>query len=213
MAALTLLGWPDDDPRLDLDHERFAYAGKFVTGRTGVAIARAARDSDGNVPGRDSDGNEAERDSDDNEAERDVLAAVSFSPDRTDETTLRLRYVTVRKDRRGERLGPRLCAFVARRARTRGYDRVAIAVNNPFAFVALYRAGFGATGEQTGMAERVLVAPDPTDRDPAAYRKGLAAFAERDLPEAARAFVERRRDGEPPAVVAEATGPEDGLDA
>ena len=195
MAALTLLDWPDDDPRLDLDHERFAYAGKFVTGRTGVAIARAARDSDGN------------------EAERDVLAAVSFSPDRTDETTLRLRYVTVRKDRRGERLGPRLCAFVARRARTRGYDRVAIAVNNPFAFVALYRAGFGATGEQTGMAERVLVAPDPTDRDPAAYRKGLAAFAERDLPEAARAFVERRRDGEPPAVVAEATGPEDGLDA
>ncbi len=195
MAALTLLDWPDDDPRLDLDHERFAYAGKFVTGRTGVAIARAARDSDGN------------------EAERDVLAAVSFSPDRTDETTLRLRYVTVRKDRRGERLGPRLCAFVARRARTRGYDRVAIAVNNPFAFVALYRAGFGATGEQTGMAERVLVAPDPTDRDPAAYRKGLAAFAERDLPEAARAFVERRRDGEPPAVVAEATGPEDGPDA
>ena len=195
MAALTLLDWPDDDPRLDLDHERFAYAGKFVTGRTGVAIARAARDSDGN------------------EAERDVLAAVSFSPDRTDETTLRLRYVTVRRDRRGERLGPRLCAFVARRARTRGYDRVAIAVNNPFAFVALYRAGFGATGEQTGMAERVLVAPDPTDRDPAAYRKGLAAFAERDLPEAARAFVERRRDGEPPAVVAEATGPEDGLDA
>ena len=195
MAALTLLGWPDDDPRLDLDHERFAYAGKFVTGRTGVAIARAARDSDGN------------------EAERDVLAAVSFSPDRTDETTLRLRYVTVRKDRRGERLGPRLCAFVARRARTRGYDRVAIAVNNPFAFVALYRAGFGATGEQTGMAERVLVAPDPTDRDPAAYRKGLAAFAERDLPEAAQEFVERRRDGEPPVVVAEATGPEDGPDA
>ena len=156
------------------------------------------------MPGRDSDGNEAER---------DVLAAVSFSPDRTDETTLRLRYVTVRKDRRGERLGPRLCAFVARRARTRGYDRVAIAVNNPFAFVALYRAGFGATGEQTGMAERVLVAPDPTDRDPAAYRKGLAAFAERDLPEAAQEFVERRRDGEPPVVVAEATGPEDGPDA
>ena len=204
MAALTLLGWPDDDPRLDLDHERFAYAGKFVTGRTGVAIARAARDSDGNVPGRDSDGNEAER---------DVLAAVSFSPDRTDETTLRLRYVTVRKDRRGERLGPRLCAFVARRARTRGYDRVAIAVNNPFAFVALYRAGFGATGEQTGMAERVLVAPDPTDRDPAAYRQGLGAFAERDLPEAAQEFVKRRRDGEPPVVVAEATGPEDGPDA
>lgn len=193
MATLSVLGWPDDSPRLDLDHERFAYAGKFVTGRAGIAVTRAdATDSE--------EGRPADR------GEGDVLAAVSFSPDRTDETTLRLRYVTVREDRRGERLGPRLCVFVARRARERGYDRVAIAVNNPFAFVALYRAGFGATGEQTGLAERVLVSPDPTDRDPAAYRAGLSAFAERDLPAEARAFVERRRAGEPPAVVAETAG-------
>jgi GNAT superfamily N-acetyltransferase len=176
VATLSVLGWPEDAPRLDLDHERFAYAGKFVTGKSGIAVAR--EDGAG-----------------------DVLAAASFSPDRTDDATLRLRYVTVREDRRGERLGPRLCAFVAHRGRERGYDRVAIAVNNPFAFVALYRAGFGATGERTGMAERVLVFPDPTDRDAAAYRTGLAAFAERDLPEAARAFVEERRDGDPPAVV------------
>jgi GNAT superfamily N-acetyltransferase len=196
VATLSVLGWPDDAPRLDLDHERFAYAGKFVTGRAGVAVARA------DAPGR-----EAEGPADGHES--DVLAAVSFSPDRTDETTLRIRYVTVREDRRGERLGPRLCAFVARRARERGYDRVAIAVNNPFAFVALYRAGFGATGEETGLAERVLVAPDPTDRDPAAYRAGLASFAERDLPPEARAFVERRRAEEPPGVVAEADGDEE----
>ncbi|MFB6169076.1 MAG: GNAT family N-acetyltransferase [Haloferacaceae archaeon] len=173
MATFRVLGWPEDSPRLDLDHERFAYAGKFVTGRQGIAVAR----------------------------EDDVLAAVSFSPDRTDDATLRLRYVTVRTDRRGERLGPRLCAFAARRAHERGYDRVAIAVNNPFAFVACYRAGFGATGEQTGMAERVLQHPDPTGRDPGPYRAGLAAFAERDLPEAAQSFVDDRRDGEPPPVV------------
>ena len=196
MATLTLLGWPDDEPRLDLDHERFAYAGKFVMGRTGVAVAR--EDASDHEAARPTDGDE-----------RNVLAAVSFSPDRADEATLRLRYVTVREDRRGERLGPRLCAFVARRARERGYDRIAIAVNNPFAFVALYRAGFGATGERTGMAERALVSPDPTDRHPAAYRAGLAAFAERDLPEAARAFVQRRPGGSPPWGVAEGTEPTD----
>ena len=179
MTTYEVAGWADDDARLELDHERFAYAGNFVTGRPGVAVAR----EDGSV-----------------------VAAVSFSPDRTDGTTLRLRYVTVRDDRRGERLGPRLCRFVAGRARDRGYDRVAIAVNNPFAYVALYRAGFGATGEETGMAERVLRAPDPTDRDPAAYRAGLAAFADRDLPERARAFVAERRDGHPPSVVADPGG-------
>jgi GNAT superfamily N-acetyltransferase len=177
VATLSIVGWPDDAPRLDLDHERFAYAGKFVTGTAGIGVVR--------------DGG-------------DVVAAASFSPDRTDGSTLRLRYVTVREDQRGERLGPRLCAFVARRARERGYDRVAIAVNNPVAFVALYRAGFGATGERTGMAEHVLLWPDPTDRDPAAYRAGLAAFAERDLPEELAEFVAARRDGEPPAVVDEA---------
>lgn len=182
MATLSILGWPDESPRLDLDHERFAYAGKFVMGSAGIAVARE--------PSEDG-------------AQDTVLAAASFSPDRTDDSTLRLRYVTVREDRRGERLGPRLCAFVARRARERGYDRVAIAVNNPFAFVALYRAGFGATGETTGMAERVLVHPDPTDRDPGAYRAGLAAFAERDLPADAREFVAARRDGDPPTVVDE----------
>ena len=174
MTAHELLGWPDDDPRLALDHERFAYAGHFRTGRAGAAVTRAAGD---------------------------VVAAVAFSPDRTDDATLRLRYVTVRDDRRGERLGPRLCAFVARRGREAGFDRTLVAVNNPFAFVALYRAGFGATGEQTGVAERVLARPDPTGRDPAAFDAGLAAYGERDLPDAAAAYVTRWRGRGPPARV------------
>lgn len=174
MPTVSVLGWPGEDPSLALDHERFAYAGKFVGGRAGIAVAEEAGET---------------------------VGAVSFDPDRTDDRTLRLRYITVRADRRGERIGPRLCAAVARRALPRGYDRVAVAVNNPFAFVACYRAGFGATGETTGLAERVLRFPDPTDRAPEPYRAGLAAFAERDLPETARSYVADRRDGDPPPVV------------
>ena len=174
MPTVSVLGWPGENPSLALDHERFAYAGKFVGGRAGIAVAEEAGET---------------------------VAAVSFDPDRTDDRTLRLRYITVRADRRGERIGPRLCAAVARRALSRGYDRVAVAVNNPFAFVACYRAGFGATGETTGLAERVLRVPDPTDRAPEPYRAGLAAFAERDLPETAQSYVADRRDGDPPPVV------------
>ncbi|MUV90296.1 GNAT family N-acetyltransferase, partial [Halapricum sp. CBA1109] len=40
----ALLGWADDGPTLRLDHERFAYAGKFVMSATGKAVARADGD-------------------------------------------------------------------------------------------------------------------------------------------------------------------------
>jgi len=123
-----LLGWPPDGPTLSLDHERFAYAGKFVMSATGKAVAR----EDGTV------------------------GAVAFSADRTDETCLRLRYVTVRDDRRGEGIGPRLLRFVSERAREHGYESVRIAVNNPFAYEACSRAGFAFTGQETGLAELVL---------------------------------------------------------
>jgi len=170
----AVLGWPPDGPTLDLDHERFAYAGKFVMSDTGKAIARA-------------DGSR--------------LAAVAFSPDRTDADCLRLRYVTVRSDRRGEGIGPRLLRFAADRAADRGFEDVAIAVNNPHAYEAAYRAGFVYTGEPTGVAELVLV--DAIEEAPSAavYRDGLAAFATRDLPEAVEAFVMRTRQSGPPAPV------------
>jgi GNAT superfamily N-acetyltransferase len=169
---VAVLGWPPDGPTLSLDHERFAYAGKFVMSDTGKAVARE-------------------------DGER--VGAVAFSPDRTDDSTLRLRYVTVRRDRQGEGIGPRLLRAVTERAPPRGYESVLIAVNNPQAYVAAYRAGFGFTGEETGMAELLLAADGP--RDPERYRDGLSRFLARDLPDEARHFVESRREQPVPAVV------------
>lgn len=159
-----VLGWPPGGPRLQLDHRRFAYAGKFVITRTGKAVAR----NDG-----------------------EVLGASAFDPDRTDGTVLRIRYVTVRRDRQGEGIGARLLAFTADRAHDRGFDRIRIAVNNPVAYQAAYRSGFGFTGEETGLAELVL--DHPGDRSSATYRRGLARFLEReDLSASFRHFVRSR---------------------
>ncbi|MEF8888068.1 MAG: GNAT family N-acetyltransferase, partial [Haloarculaceae archaeon] len=106
---LAVRNWPPEGEALALDHERFIYGGKFNTGRTAKAVAR--------------DGSE-------------VVAAVAFNEDRTDADTLRFRYVSVRVDRRAEGIGPRLLAFAAERAREHGYERVGIAVNNPYAYEA-----------------------------------------------------------------------------
>ena len=197
-----LLGWPPDGPKLRLDHERFSYAGKFVMTNTGKAVAREGRDGDGNGDGDEGD---------------EIVAAVAFNEDRTDASTLWLRYVTVARDRRGEGIGPELLARVRDRALERGYERLRIAVNNPFAYEALYRTGFGYTGETTGIAELVLEYPAPTasesgdggDRDDdvaadgeadatARYRAGLEAFRERDLSDEEERFLESRRGNDPP---------------
>ena len=166
-----LLGWPEAGPRLELDHGEFAYAGKFVMTRTGKSVL---------------------------ESGGAVLAAAAFSPDRTDSSRWWLRIVTVRRDRRGEGLGPRLLDFTAERLLGRA-DRVRIAVNNPFAYEAAYKAGFGHVGEETGLAELVL--ERPAERDDAAYRDGLDAFAARDdLAEVERSFV-ASRGGTAPSLV------------
>lgn len=176
----AVLGWPPDGPTLRLDWQRFSYAGKFVMSSTGKAVVR-----------------DPDRASGDGEFATDVLAAVAFNADRTDPDALWLRYVTVREDCRGEGLGPRLCAVVADHATDRGYDRVRIAVNNPYSYEALYKAGFGYTGRETGLAELVLERPG--DRSLARYRAGLDRFRERDLSDAEREFVETR-DGVPATV-------------
>lgn len=161
-----LLGWPPDGPTMRLDHERFAYAGKFVMSATGKAVAR----DDGAI-----------------------VAAVAFNADRTDDAVCWLRYVTVRADRRGEGIGPRLCGFVRDRALDRGYERLRIAVNNPYAYEALHRVDFGFTGETTGIAELVLAHPPPADAEKR-YGAGLELFRERELTDAERSFVSSRLD-------------------
>jgi GNAT superfamily N-acetyltransferase len=181
----ALLGWPADGPTLRLDYCRFAYAGKFVTPRTGKAVVRA-----------DDAGDDGEYD--------DVLAAASFDPDRTDADCLRIRYVTVRADRRGEGLGSRLLAFVADHAGSRGYDRTVIAVNNPVAYRAAHRAGFGFTGEETGMAELVCARPGP--RTDEAYREGLDRFRARDPEGAMAAFLDGERGASVPDTVSAPVG-------
>lgn len=180
----AVLGWPPDGPTLRLDYRRFSYAGKFVMSNTGKAIARDNRDSDG-------ESNENEN--------KDILAAVAFNEDRTDPGTLWLRYITTRWDRRGDGIGARLAAFITDRAHERGYDRVTIAVNNPFAYHALFKAGFGFTGEETGIAELVLEHPSDSSR----YHEGLDMFRERDLSEDEHAFLNTKRTVGPPSVIPE----------
>ena len=207
----VVLGWPEAAPRLRLDYRRFSYAGKFVTGRLGIAVVRGEpAPSTASLPSLP-EGLEAEAFAD------DVLAAVAFNVDRTDASTLWLRYLTVRRDCRasGQRLGPRLAIFITNRAAGRGYDRVRIAVNNVFAYRALSRAGFAYTGRETGLAELVLerpaarpadsVAGDDTADDAAAtarYRRGLAVFRDREgLSAAERAYLDTDRVAEPPALL------------
>ncbi len=166
----VVLGWPEDEPRLRLDYRQFSYAGKFVTGRAGVAVVRESGeeshlDRDGPLGGSV----EASADSlpalpdglDESDFDADILTAVAFTEDRTDPETLWIRYLTVRRDLRGggRQLGPRLAAFMTDRAADRGYGRVRIAVNNVFSYEALYKAEFAYTGEETGLAELVLERP------------------------------------------------------
>jgi GNAT superfamily N-acetyltransferase len=176
------------DGAFRLDHERFAYAGKFVVpGPKTVALE----------PGASADFPDPRE----GYAEG-VVAAVAASEDRTDPDALWLRYVTVRADRRGEGVGTRLAAWTTARAHERGYGTVTIAVNNLYSYEALSKAGFGFTGRETGLAELVLAHPSDRSR----YEEGLAVLAERDLTDEERAFVAEKRDRGPPQVVT----PDDG---
>ncbi|MFC3476508.1 GNAT family N-acetyltransferase [Halobacterium litoreum] len=187
----AVLGGPGDGPTLRLDWEAFSYAGKFVMSNTGKAVAyegAPANKRDGWPP--------AAREAD--APVSDVVGAVSFNDDRTDDATAWLRYVTVRDDRRGDGVGARLCAFAAEHLLA-GRERVRIAVNNPFAYEALHKAGFGYTGEETGVAELVLERPH--DDPDAAYQSGLDRYRARDLSPEETAFLERKRGTSPPAPV------------
>lgn len=166
----VLLG---DESKLTLDHEQFAYAGKFV-----MSSRKAVAREDG-----------------------ELVAAIAFSEDHAETSAVRLRYVTVREDRRGEGIGPRLLRYTAAQLREQ-YDEVLIAANNPIAYQACYRAGFVFTGEETGIAE-LLLRYQPGERDSDRYRAGFTIFQDRELPEPHQGIIDRHGDGDPPAVVAD----------
>ena len=203
-----LVGWPADGPKLALDYRAFSYAGKFVMSNTGKTVALAPEGGSAAEQGAagtaDEDPSERPPPATDVEGVVDpdgrVLGAVAFNADRTDPETWWLRYITVRGDRRGEGIGPRLAAFTTARLRERRAERVRIAVNNPYAYEALYRAGFAYTGEETGIAELVLACPPP-DRSRATYRAGLDVFRARGPGPDERSFLDRKAGRDPPAVV------------
>ncbi|WP_423996912.1 GNAT family N-acetyltransferase [Halorubrum trapanicum] len=191
---------PDEGETLRLDYRAFAYAGKFVVGAPGKSVIRTP---DGRPAAPDWQPDEPLPDTVDSEAfDEDVVAAVSFSPDRTDPACCRLRYVTVHAARRGEGIGPRLIGETVADLAVAGFERVKIAVNNPFAYEACHKCGFAYTGERTGIAELELERPAaaPADVDRERYREGLAAFRETDgeLSRAERRFVAERLERGPP---------------
>ena len=200
----ALLGWPPDGPTLRLDHRRFAYAGKFVMSTTGKAVVR----QEGTDIASDDDRAVA---SDGVAYDTDVVAALAFDTDHTDDWTLRYRYITVRADLRGEGIGPQLAALVAPQAADRGYERVAIAVNNPFAYEAMYKAGFTWTGRESGLAELVLERPArrsgaASTPDTETYQSGLDRYRERELSDSEVSFLAARVDGDPPERIIDDEG-------
>lgn len=171
---VRILGDPAAEPTLTLDHEHFAYAGKFVMSTTGKAVA---------------------------ELDGEVVGAVAYNADRTDSTVWWCRYITVHSDYRGEGIGPRLLRIVSNQLLARDSIRmVKIAVNNPYAYEGSYKAGFGYQGEQTGIAELILARPP--DESSAGYQDGLAVFKEReDLSRPEEKFLNELTQSPPPNPV------------
>lgn len=203
----VLLGWPETGPTLRLDYRQFAYAGKFVMSNTGKAVVRDPSTATGGekteataIPTNDTESpGDAPAPPDPEAFDDSVLAAVAFNEDRTDPGVCWLRYITVARSRRGEGLGPKLAAFTAERAEDRDFRRLRVAVNNPFAYEAMYKAGFVYTGRQTGMAELVLERPGQRDR--ASYQCGLDEYRERDLGDPEASFLADRSSADPPPLI------------
>ncbi|MFW5900280.1 MAG: GNAT family N-acetyltransferase [Halodesulfurarchaeum sp.] len=169
----VVLGMPADGPTLTLDWHAFSYAGKFEMSSTGKALLCDAHR---------------------------IVAAAAFNEDRETSSKAWIRYLTVRSDEQGNGYGPRLATNVTETLLEDGYERVAIAVNNPRAYQALYKAGFHFTGRETGIAELVL--EHPGQREPESYRAGLRRFVERDRPvQNKQQLISWLEDGTPPETV------------
>lgn len=206
-VEFVLLGWPPDGPTLRLDHQRFAYAGKFIVPDTGKAVAvDADSESSMQIQPPASAATDHGRLVLGPESVAPVVAAASFSPARDDETVLWIRYVDVRTDYQGDGIGSRLCRFVVERAAERGFQELRIAVNNPFSYEALHRAGFGWTGDVAGLAELVL--STHASRTRSRYQAGLDEFRARRLDETETTFLDEKQTEDPPPVVVAPEGSE-----
>jgi hypothetical protein len=190
---VDIVGWPPDVAPVYLDYRQFSYAGKFVQSAVGKALLRdKSRERDPPCSPPDTSIT----------YETDVIAAVSFSSHRQVPHRLCYRYITVRHDQRGNQFGPKLAVDIAERASQRGYETLQVAVNNSFAFEAMYRAGFSYTGETTGIAELIL--RRPTERSAQTskerYQSGLDRYRNRDsLSTDESNFLASRKESEPPS--------------
>ncbi|MFC7072994.1 GNAT family N-acetyltransferase [Halovenus rubra] len=160
----TILGYPPDGPTLKLDYREFAYAGKFVMSNTGKSVVTE---------------------------DDKILGAIAFNADYNTATTGHLRYVTVRDSHKGQGIGTQLLRFTAAVLETDRFETILIAVNNPLAYRACYKAGFQFTGEETGIAELVLRYDPCGDRDKRTYQDGLAVFESRDIPPDQQSVLDR----------------------
>lgn len=164
-------GSPAGGPAVSLDHTEFRYAGKFQMTTTGKALL-----IDSNS----------------------CIAITAFSTDRSCDNRIWLRYVSVHDDYQARGVGPRFL----RTTTTTLLDQVKsirIAVNNPFAYVAAYKAGFVYTGEQTGIAELLL--DHPGIRTTESYLAGLEVFRDADhLSSVEQSYLEEKHAGAPPPV-------------
>lgn len=158
--SISSLSGESDD--LELPHQQFPFAGKFGRRQTGTAILSE---------------------------EGELVGAIAFSPDRTDETTCRIRYLAVRRDRQQEGIATDLVATFTDWAVDGEFERVCIAADTPYAAVAVARAGFAYTGEVAPRGEVVFCYPGDGDTH---LESALSRLLERSLPTAQERFIRAR---------------------
>lgn len=155
---------PGETGTVDLDHASFPFAGKFGRTSTGTAVAGEADE---------------------------IVAALAFSPDRTDASRCRIRYLAVRRDRQAEGLGSWLIGRFLAWVHRAEFDSVCIAVDSPFAAVAVARAGFVFTGELGPRGAVVMCDSSPASDG---LERALERLAERPLTDEQERYIRERLD-------------------
>jgi len=172
--TLVLLGL-EEATSIVLPQEEFAYAGQYRMKRYGKAVLTRRPDRP--------------------TAAAAIIAALSTDRHRIQENRLVVRTIDVRREARGNGWGPLLLRSVLPAVATAGFETIQINVNNPFAYIAACKAGFGWTGRTTGLAE--LIMTRPTDR-PSRWSRGrfiagLSLYRRRRLDTASRGLIARYR--------------------